>query len=206
MSTRTTYMTHYNSAVTGFVSAQVEYLKKTAGLADTLFIGLCEQWKEMGDDFTIAAFDSALKEAEDSIKDTLPDGVTLSAYCPAFRVRKSEIKRCLKAKLDPTNFNSFKAMLKAVKKDDPPKGGDGKTVTGGSNNSTPPTADGGNVANLVTSNMPDAVRKYINEALKTLASLPEDQAIAAAKGFANNAAARLRKAGGRYSNVSKKTA
>lgn len=201
MSTRTTYMTHYNSAVTGFVSAQVEYLKKTAGLADTLFTGLCEQWKEMGNDFTIAAFDSALKEAEDSIKDTLPDGVTLSAYCPAFRVRKSEIKRCLKAKLDPTKFNSFKAMLKAVKKDDPPKGAESK-----SSNSTSPTADGGNVANLVTSNMPDAVRKYINEALKTLASLPEDEAIAAAKGFANNAAARLRKAGGRYANVKKQTA
>lgn len=197
MSTRTKSMTHFTSAVNGYVDAQLEYLKKTAGLAETLFTGVCELWKEEEGKDIVSAFNTSLAKAEDEIKDKLPDGVSLSAFCSAFRVRKSEIKRCLKAGLDPTEYSTLKEMLKKVVKKDEAK------PNGGSSNHAGEPAEKPAAITAVSDNMPPKVREALNRALKTLANLSEEQALACVEGFENNASMRLRKAGGRYSNVNK---
>lgn len=200
---KTKYTTHFNNAA----ETALSILKSERGLASELFLGTKALAEELGLDNIVAEFDKAMIDIETAYKDKLEDGMTLSSAVPAFKVRKSAIKRALKEGIDPTKFDSYRKFTDAVKKNKS-GGGASENVTGGggassdSNTSVKPTD---NVAKLhsVTNGMDEEVRAAYELLGKHLMGADKSIALDVLKGAEGALHAKLRKAGGRFAGVKK---
>lgn len=216
MSVRTKSMTHFITCVTGLVEAQLNFNTKAEGLAGELFSGVKALAEEHGLDNLLAEFDKSMVDAEAAIRDKLPEGETLSKFCPAFKSRKSAIRSAIAAKLDPTKFESYNKFVKANKKADAPaannKGAPSTGTRGYTEHDDKGGVNGGTISNKAvadyTDGMPSKHRKALEDGIRTikklLASDPES-ALDCLTAFSGNAHSRLSKVGGRLSNVGKKT-
>lgn len=190
MSVRTKYMTHLKAAFTGFAELET----KAEGLADTMFTGVCELVEECGLDKALDAFASACKEIEKDFTGNVPQN---------WRSRKSEINRGLKLGLDPNKHDSFSKYRKATT-----KAAGGSTSGGGSSPKdptlAPKTSDSAkpsaHVAEISKA-VPDKVREKLNKVIENLAKLDEATALDVLTKCEGAIYGKLRKAGGRLSNV-----
>lgn len=217
MSVRTKAMTHFHTAVTGAVDAQILYNKAAEGLAGSLYAGVKELSIEFGLGAPLLAeFDKAMIDEESNVRSKLPDGVSLSEFCPAFRSRKSALRSAIKAGIDPSKYESYSKFTKAAKKLKDEK--DGKLVGGATGGGYTPHDNTGGVDGGATSHakiaeytgtMPDKARaklKAYTADLEALFKADESAGYAALTVATTCAHDKLKAVGGRLSNVSKKTA
>lgn len=214
MATATKHMTHFNSAADGFIELE----GKASGFAEELFIGLSALAEEFSGKDLIAEFDKAMIDVENARKETLvkltgDNSITLSKYSPAWRVRKSELRKGVKAGLDPTKYETFAKFRKATDKatnsnasgTNTGASGGSSNKSGGADNKGPSTGNTPAVLHSVTSNLPKAVADKLNLIAKHLVDLDEKAALEILTNCDGAIHARLKKVGGRYGNVKQKT-
>lgn len=210
MSVATKSMTHFNSAAEQAISL----IKSERGLADTLFLALVALSDEVEDSKNLLTeFDKYMIDAENHVRDSLDEGETLSDACGAWRVRKSELRGAIKAKLDPKKYPSYKAMMNALRaKRNEEKSGSGKgggapnNKSGGSGGSGGDTSSAVTIGKLhsVTSTLSESVKEKLNLIAKHLEKLDEATALQVLQDC-DGAIHKLAKVGARFSNAKRKT-
>jgi len=212
MSTVTKYMTHFNSAAEGYIALEAT----ASGLANELYNGLVALATEFGTDNLLSEYDKVMIDVENTYKEELvkltgDSEMTLAKHSSAFKVRKSELRRGIKAGLDPTKFVSFSKFRKGI-----------ATVEGGNASGTTkvvaPTGNGGSsngggapneaktsTLAAVTSGLTPAVQDKLNLIAKHLDKLDEASQLKVLADC-DGAIHKLAKVGGRFSNVNRATA
>lgn len=208
MATVTRYMTHYNSAADGYI----ELVSKAKGLADELFYGLKSQAEVTDKANLLAEYDKAMIDVESSRKalvvELYNDEAMTMAKVPGWKSRKSELRRGIKAGVDPTKFESFSSYRKAIDK------ATGGNSVGTSNLVKAPTGNGGSNASsekdgsapltVVNSGLDKAVQDKLNLLAKHLMKLDTAQQLKVLADC-DGQIHKLAKMGGRFSNVNRKT-
>lgn len=211
MATVTKYMTHFNSAAEGFIALEAT----ASGLADEMYNGLVALATELGTDNLLSEYDKVMIDVENTYKEELVKltndaDITLSKYSSAYKVRKSELRRGIKAGLDPTKFVSFSKFRKGI-----------ATVAGGNASGTTkltaPTSNGGsNIGGgapneaktsslaIVNSGLAPTVQDKLNLIAKHLLKLDEATQLKVLADC-DGAIHKLSKVGGRFVNVKRAT-
>jgi len=207
-------MTHYCSAADGYI----ELVSRAKGLADELFYGLKSQAKEVDKANLLAEYDKAMIDVESArlevVKELYNDEAMTMAKVPGWKSRKSELRRGIKAGVDPTKYESFSSYRKAVDK------ATGGNAVGTSNLVKAPTDNGGSNASgggapdnkgtstplaVVNSGLDKAVQDKLNLLAKHLMKLDTAQQLKVLADC-DGQIHKLAKVGGRLANVKRATA
>lgn len=175
MSVRTSAMTHFNIAAEGFVTLE----QKAGELANSIYTGLCTLADECVNESLLAEYDKAMIDAEAHVKAQLPDGVTLSSYSGTWKKTKSQLRRGIKAGVDPKDHKTRGAFLKAT---DEITGGNslGKTKAIPTKN---PDSKGdkskSTIAEVTTGNkLSKTASERLHSMIRELEKLPESEQVA----------------------------
>ncbi|UCD07137.1 MAG: hypothetical protein JSW41_04905 [Candidatus Aenigmatarchaeota archaeon] len=198
-------MSHYKCAAEGFIALE----KKAGELANEIFLGTKLLAEECINSDLVVEFDKAMLDAEALLNASLSDGETLSKKYGRWKVTKSQVRKGLKAGIDPTKYNNLFQFNKAT---DEKTGGNsvgsggksgggalgkGNSNKGGSNTNNNPTE-----LQLVTSDkLSKAVQAKLNDIAKQLSNMSEEDAISILNGTSGAIRKKLKAAGGRYNNL-----
>lgn len=213
MATVTKHMVHFENAADGFIELE----GKASGFAEELFNGLVVLAAEYKGNELTDKFDETCLAVENARKPKLveitgDETMTMTKYSAGWKVRKSELRRGIKVGLDPTKYDTFtsfrKAIDKAVNKNVSGKstGGGAPDKSGGADSSKGDSAGNTNpTLHPVTNSLPKSVAEKLNLIAKHLAELDEKAALEILTNCDGAIHARLKKVGGRFGNVKKKT-
>ena len=207
MSTVTKYMTHFNSAAEGYIALEVT----ASGLANELYTGLVALATEFGIDNLLSEYDKVMIDVENTYKEELvkltgDSEMTLAKHSSAFKVRKSELRRGIKAGLDPTKFETFSKFRKGIATvEGGNASGTTKAVTASNNGGGAPNEAKTSTLAAVTSGLTPAVQDKLNLIAKHLDKLDEASQLKVLADC-DGAIHKLAKVGGRFSNVNRATA
>jgi len=212
--TRTKSMTHFLAYGEGMIELET----KARGLAEELFLGLCDLVHEnegkLGADL-LAEFNKSLIDLENTCKNKLiastgDESATFGKCISGYKVRCSELRKGIKAGLDPTKYESFSKFRKAI---DSKTGGNSVGSNGGSgkvkdkNSSHNKAEDDGklhSVTNKHVEKLDSTVQDKLNLLVKHLSMLDKEGQLKVIADC-DSAIHKLSKVGGRYSNVKSAT-
>ena len=189
---KTTYMTHFRS-----VADCIIQIRTASGGARThLFEGAKVLVDLVGMDKFESEFKKAMIDLEAEYSERLDEGETLTSIWPAFKVRKSELLRAIKAGKDPRKFESATKFVKSVAETESNTGNSaGKGNKGGK------TGDNPVKLHPVTNSMSDKLKAKLDLVTKHLAKLDEDTALKVLEDCDTAIHRKLRSVGGAFANV-----
>lgn len=177
MSVATNYMTHFIASAEGYLQLEVT----ARGLADKMYTGLLELAKTVEDKSNmLAEFDKAMIDLETQLKakvfEVYKDELMTMSKVNGYKNRKSEIRRGLKAGVDPTKHKTFSQFRKGT---DAVTNGNSSGSKGivPSKNAGGGAPNAGGVAKLhtVTNSLSAEVQKKFDLIVKDLTKLSEEQ-------------------------------
>ena len=203
-----------------YAEAEVQHEVRAGGLANEFKGLVCHALNEKDSDRSMTSaekyevykevlglIETEMRELIDS-NNFFEKDTPISRALPQYRQRKSEMKKAIQADLDPRDFKSWSklkaAKLAADKPKTPGDSGDGAESTGsaGSGGDSGGAGESGPTPVPNSDNLTEKQRKLLNEALKVLDNLPDEQKTKVLKGFKGAAHAALASINPRMSNVS----